>query len=96
MSSYVNKIFFEEVKRKLQTAHESYDKYISAMKDFDQSLEDFNRLLKDMCDYAVKNKWGIMEMPEQEISNYLIKGKPRIDDVMEKIVKAFGVPEGEI
>ena len=44
----VNEVLFEAVKNKLQTARESYSKYRSTM-------EDLNKLLKDMIDYAVKN-----------------------------------------
>lgn len=96
MSRFINEVLFEAVKNKLQTAHKSYAKYLSAIDDLDQSLKDLNQLLKEMCDYAVKNNWGIKGLPEQEIYNYLCKGEPEIYDVMEKIVKAFGAPEGEL
>ena len=46
MSKSVNEVLFEAVKNKLQTARESYSKYLSTM-------EDLNTLLKDIADYAV-------------------------------------------
>lgn len=89
MSSNVNKVLFEAVKRKLETAHESYAVYRSTM-------EDLNQLLKDMVDYAVKNNWNLQEPSDYDIEGYLYDGKLEIDDVMEKIIEMFGVPEGEL
>lgn len=89
MSKSVNKVLFEAVKNKLQTARESYSKYQSAM-------EDLNKLLKDMIDYAVKNNWNLQELFDYSIEGYLYDGKPEIDEVMKKIIEMFGVPEGEL
>ena len=89
MSKSVNEVPFEAVKNKLQTARESYSKYRSTM-------EDLNTLLKDMVDYAVKNNWNLQEPSDYDIEGYLYDGKPEIDDVMEKIIEMFGVPEGEL
>lgn len=89
MSSNVNKVLFEAVERKLQTARESYSKYRSTM-------EDLNKLLKDMIDYAVKNNWNLQELSDYSIEGYLYDGKPEIDEVMKKIIEMFGVPEGEL
>lgn len=89
MSSNVNKVLFEAVERKLETARESYAVYRSTM-------EDLNQLLKDMVDYAIKNNWNLQEPSDYDIEGYLYDGKPEIDDVMEKIIEMFGVPEGEL
>lgn len=89
MSSNVNKVLFEAVKNKLQTARESYSKYRSTM-------EDLNALLKDMIDYAVKNNWNIQELSDYSLEGYLYDGKPEIDEVMKKIIEMFGVPEEEL
>lgn len=89
MSRSVNEVLFKEVKNKLQTARESYAVYRSTM-------EDLNQLLKDMVDYAVKNNWNLQEPSDYVIEGYLYDGKPEIDDVMEKIIEMFGVPEGEL
>lgn len=89
MSRSVNEVLFKEVKNKLQTARESYAVYRSTM-------EDLNQLLKDMVDYAVKNNWNLQEPSDYDIEGYLYGGKPEIDDVMEKIIEMFGVPEGEL
>lgn len=90
MSRSVNEVLFEAVKNKLQTARESYSKYRSTM-------EDVNKLLKDMVDYAAKNNWNLNDLSDCDVINgYLYDGKPGIYDVMEKIVKAFGVPEEEL
>ena len=85
----VNEVLFEAVKNKLQTARESYSKYRSTM-------EDLNKLLKDMIDYAVKNNWNLQELSDYSIEGYLYDGKPEIDEVMKKIIEMFGVPEGEL
>lgn len=90
MSSNVNKVLFEAVERKLETARESYSKYRSTM-------EDLNKLLKDMVDYAERNNWNLNDLSDCDVINgYVYDGKPEIYDVMEKIVKAFGVPEEEL
>lgn len=89
MSSNVNKVLFEAVERKLETARESYAVYRSTM-------EDLNQLLKDMIDYAVKNNWNLQELSDYSIEGYLYDGKPEIDEVMKKIIEMFGVPEGEL
>ena len=89
MSSNVNKVLFEAVERKLETARESYAVYRSTM-------EDLNQLLKDMVDYAVKNNWNLQEPSDYDIEGYLYDGKPEIGEVMEKIIEMFGVPEGEL
>mgnify|MGYP005889837391 FL=1 len=89
MSRSVNEVLFEAVKNKLQTARESYSKYRS-------TIEDLNKLLKDMIDYAVKNNWNLQELSDYSLEGYLYDGKPEIDDVMEKIIEMFGVPEGEL
>ena len=89
MSSNVNKVLFEAVERKLETARESYAVYRSTM-------EDLNQLLKDMVDYAIKNNWNLQEPSDYDIEGYFYDGKPEIDDVMEKIIEMFGVPEGEL
>lgn len=89
MSRSVNEVLFKAVKNKLQTARESYAVYRSTM-------EDLNQLLKDMVDYAVKNNWNLQELSDYSIEGYLYDGKPEIDDVMEKIIEMFGVPEGEL
>ena len=90
MSRSVNEVLFEAVKNKLQTARESYSKYRSTM-------EDLNALLKDMVDYATRNNWNLNDLSDCDVNNgYLYDGKPEIYDVMGKIVKAFGVPEGEL
>ena len=89
MSKSVNEVLFEAVKNKLQTARESYSKYRSTM-------EDLNKLLKDMIDYAVKNNWNIQELSDYSIEGYLYDGKPEIDEVMKKIIEMFGVPEEEL
>lgn len=89
MSSNVNKVLFEAVKNKLQTARESYSKYRSTM-------EDLNALLKDMIDYAVKNNWNIQELSDYSLEGYLYDGKLEIDEVMKKIIEMFGVPEEEL
>ena len=89
MSSNVNKVLFEAVERKLETARESYAVYRSTM-------EDLNKLLKDMVDYAVKNNWNLQEPSDYDIEGYLYDGKPEIGEVMKKIIEMFGVPEGEL
>lgn len=89
MSKSVNEVLFEAVKNKLQTVRESYSKYRS-------TIEDLNKLLKDMIDYAVKNNWNLQELPDYSIEGYLYDGKPEIDEVMKKIIEMFGVPEGEL
>lgn len=89
MSKSVNEVLFEAVERKLETARESYAVYRSTM-------EDLNQLLKDMVDYAVKNNWNLQEPSDYDIEGYLYDGKPEIDDVMEKNIEMFGVPEGEL
>lgn len=89
MSKSVNEVLFEAVKNKLETARKSYAVYRSAM-------EDLNKLLKDMIDYAVKNNWNLQELSDYDLEGYLYDGKPEIDDVMEKIIEMFGVPEGEL
>lgn len=89
MSKSVNEVLFEAVKNKLQTARESYSKYRSTM-------EDLNKLLKDMIDYAVKNNWNLQEPSDYSIEGYLYDGKPEIDEVMKKIIEMFGVPEEEL
>ncbi len=89
MSKSVNEVLFEAVKNKLQTARESYSKYRSTM-------EDLNKLLKDMIDYAVKNNWNIQELSDYSLEGYLYDGKPEIDEVMKKIIEMFGVPEEEL
>ena len=85
----VNEVLFEAVKNKLQTARESYSKYRSTM-------EDLNKLLKDMIDYAVKNNWNLQELSDYDLEGYLYDGKPEIDEVMKKIIEMFGGPEGEL
>ena len=89
MSKSVNEVLFEAVKNKLQTARESYAVYRSTM-------EELNQLFKDMVDYAVKNNWNLQELSDYDLEGYLYDGKPEIDDVMEKIIEMFGVPEGEL
>lgn len=89
MYKSVNEVLFEAVKNKLQTARESYSKYRSTM-------EDLNKLLKDMIDYAVKNNWNLQELSDYSIEGYLYDGKPEIDEVMKKIIEMFGVPEEEL
>ena len=89
MSKSVNEVLFEAVKNKLQTARESYSKSRSTM-------EDLNKLLKDMIDYAVKNNWNIQELSDYSLEGYLYDGKPEIDEVMKKIIEMFGVPEEEL
>lgn len=89
MSKSVNKVLFEAVERKLETARESYAVYRSTM-------EDLNKLLKDMVDYAVKNNWNLQELSDYSLEGYLYDGKPEIDEVMKKIIEMFGVPEGEL
>lgn len=89
MSSNVNKVLFEAVERKLETARESYAVYRSTM-------EDLNQLLKDMVDYAVKNNWNLRDFSAYSVDGYLYDGKPEIDEVMKKIIEMFGVPEGEL
>lgn len=89
MSSNVNKVLFEAVERKLETARESYAVYRSTM-------EDLNQLLKDMVDHAIKNNWNLQEPSDYDIEGYLYDGKPEIGEVMEKIIEMFGVPEGEL
>lgn len=89
MSSNVNKVLFEAVERKLETARKSYAVYRSTM-------EDLNKLFKDMIDYAVKNNWNLQEPSDYSIEGYLYDGKPEIDEVMKKIIEMFGVPEGEL
>lgn len=89
MSKSVNEVLFEAVKNKLQTARESYSKYRSTM-------EDLNKLLKDMIDYAVKNNWNLQELSDYSLEGYLYDGKPEIDEVMKKIIEMFGVPEEEL
>lgn len=89
MSSNVNKVLFEAVERKLETARESYSKYRTTM-------EDLNTLLKDMIDYAVKNNWNLQELSDYDLEGYLCDGKPEIDEVMKKIIEMFGMPEGEL
>ena len=89
MSKSVNEVLFEAVKNKLQTARESYAVYRSTM-------EDLNKLLKDMVDYAVKNNWNLQELSDYSLEGYLYDGKPEIDEVMKKIIEMFGVPEGEL
>lgn len=89
MARSVNEVLFEAVKNKLQTARESYAVYRSTM-------EDLNKLLKDMIDYAVKNNWNLQELSDYSIEGYLYDGKPEIGEVMEKIIEMFGVPEGEL
>ena len=53
-------------------------------------------LLEPLIDYAVKNNWNLQEPSDYDIEGYLYDGKPEIDDVMEKIIEMFGVPEGEL
>lgn len=89
MSKSVNEVLFEAVKNKLETARKSYAVYRSA-------IEDLNKLFKDMIDYAVKNNWNLQELSDYSLEGYLYDGKPEIDDVMEKIIEMFGVPEGEL
>lgn len=89
MSKSVNEVLFEAVKNKLQTARESYSKYLSTM-------EDLNQLLKDMVDYAVKNNWNLHDLSAYSVDGYLYDGKPEIGEVMKKIIEMFGVPEGEL
>lgn len=90
MSCSVNEVLFKAVERKLETARESYAVYRSTM-------EDLNQLLKEMVDYAIKNNWNLNDLSDCDVINgYLYDGKPEIYDVMGKIVKAFGVPEGEL
>jgi hypothetical protein len=89
MSRSVNEVLFEAVKKKLQTARESYAVYRSTM-------EDLNQLLKDMIDYAVKNNWNLQEPSDYGIEGYLYDGKPEINEVMKKIIEMFGVPEEEL
>lgn len=89
MSSNVNKVLFEAVERKLEKARESYAVYRSTM-------EDLNKLLKDMIDYGVKNNWNIQELSDYSLEGYLYDGKPEIDEVMKKIIEMFGVPEEEL
>lgn len=85
----VNEVLFEAVKNKLQTARESYSKYRSTM-------EDLNKLLKDMVDYAVMNNWNLHDLSAYSVDGYLYDGKPEIGEVMKKIIEMFGVPEGEL
>lgn len=89
MSRSVNEVLFKAVKNKLQTARESYAVYRSTM-------EDLNKLFKDMIDYAVKNNWNLKGPSDYDIEGYLYDGKPEIDEVMKKIIEMFGVPEGEL
>lgn len=89
MSRSVNEVLFEAVKKKLQTARESYAVCRS-------TIEDLNKLFKDMNDYAVKNNWNLQEPSDYFIEGYLYDGKPEIDEVMKKIIEMFGVPEGEL
>lgn len=89
MSSNVNKVLFEAVERKLETARESYAVYRSTTEDLDQ-------LFKDMVDYAIKNNWNLQEPSDYDIEGYLYDGKPEIGEVMEKIIEMFGVPKGEL
>lgn len=89
MSKSVNEVLFEAVKNKLQTARESYSKYLSTM-------EDLNTLLKDIADYAVMNNWNLQSTSNYSIVGYLNDGKPEIDEVMKKIIEMFGVPEEEL
>lgn len=89
MSRSVNEVLLEAVKNKLQTARESYAVYRS-------TIEDLNKLFKDMTDYAVKNNWNLQEPSDYSIEGYLYDGKPEIDEVMKKIIEMFGVPEGEL
>lgn len=89
MSRSVNEVLFEAVKKKLQTARESYAVYRS-------TIEDLNKLFKDMIDYAVKNNWNLQDPADYSIEGYLYDGKPEIDEVMKKIIEMFGVPEGEL
>ena len=89
ISRFVNEVLFEAVKNKLETARESYAVYRSTM-------EDLNKLLKDMVDYAVKNNWNLHELSDYSLEGYLYDGKPEIDEVMKKIIEMFGVPEGEL
>ena len=89
MSSNVNKVLFEAVERKLETARESYAVYRSTM-------EDLNQLLKDMIDYAVKNNWNLQKLSDYDLEGYLYDGKPESGEVMKKIIEMFGVPEGEL
>ena len=89
MSRSVNEVLFEAVKKKLQTARESYAVYRS-------TIEDLNQMLKDMIDYAVKNNWNLQEPSDYDIECYLYDGKPEIDEVMKKIIEMFGVPEEEL
>lgn len=89
MSKSVNEVLFEAVERKLETARESYAVYRSTM-------EDLNKLLKDMVDYAVKNNWNLQELSDYSLEGYLYDGKPEIDEVMKKIIEMFGVPEEEL
>lgn len=89
MSKSVNEVLFEAVKNKLETARKSYAVYRSA-------IEDLNKLLKDMIDYAAKNNWNLQELSDYSLEGYLYDGKPEIDEVMKKIIEMFGVPEGEL
>ena len=89
MSKSVNEVLFEAVKNKLQTARESYAVYRSTM-------EDFNQLLKDLVDYAVKNNWNLHDLSAYSVDVYLYDGKPEIGEVMKKIIEMFGVPEGDL
>jgi hypothetical protein len=89
MSKSVNEVLFEAVKNKLETARKSYAVYLSA-------IEDLNKLLKDMIDYAVKNNWNLQELSDYSLEGYLYDGKSEIDEVMKKIIEMFGVPEEEL
>lgn len=89
MPKSVNEVLFEAVKNKLETARKSYAVYLSA-------IEDLNKLLKDMIDYAVKNNWNLQELSDYSLEGYLYDGKSEIDEVMKKIIEMFGVPEEEL
>ena len=63
----------------------------------DGQVSAIESLLKEMVDYAIKNNWNLNDLSDCDVINgYLYDGKPEIYDVMGKIVKAFGVPEGEL
>ena len=55
-----------------------------------------SRSVNEVLFKAVKNNWNLQEPSDYDIEGYLYDGKPEIDDVMEKIIEMFGVPEGEL
>lgn len=89
MSRSVNEVLFKAVKNKLETARKSYAVYRSTM-------EDLNQLLKEMVDYAIKNNWNLHELSDTVFEDYLYDGNLKINVVMEKLIEAFGAPEGEL